>query len=164
MAALARTLLAPGRRHAWPVLLLFLAGFAAPLLTVLLFSFAEPKSFSIWHPPTLENYRTIRGELKQYDVDLADRPEVIAVSKGELPGAAEVRDKLAAETGREVFLFSSVTGEGLSALMQRTYALLTEVRAAEREAENARVRRRHPEQSEGSSVSIELPDSSLRSE
>ena len=62
MTALARSLLAPGRRHAWPVLLLFLAGFAAPLLTVLLFSFAEPKSFSIWHPPTLENYRTIFGE------------------------------------------------------------------------------------------------------
>jgi spermidine/putrescine transport system permease protein len=62
MATLARTLLAPGRRHAWPVLLLFLAGFAAPLLTVLLFSFAEPRSFSIWRPPTLDNYRTIFGE------------------------------------------------------------------------------------------------------
>ncbi len=60
--ALGRTLLAPGRRHAWPVLLLLCLGFAAPLLTVLLFSFAEPKSFSVWHPPTLDNYRSIFGE------------------------------------------------------------------------------------------------------
>ena len=43
----------------------------------------------------IENYRAIRGELKQYDVDLADRPEIVAVSKGELPGAEEVRERLA---------------------------------------------------------------------
>jgi GTPase len=84
----------------------------------------------------IENYRAIRAELQQYDVDLADRPEVIAVSKGELPGAEEVRDRLAKETGREVFLFSSVTGEGLNSLMSRTYELLQESKRAE--AENAK--------------------------
>ncbi|MBA3484125.1 MAG: 50S ribosome-binding GTPase, partial [Pirellulales bacterium] len=81
----------------------------------------------------IENYRAIRAELKQYDVDLADRPEVVAVSKGELPGAEEVRERLAKETGGEVLLFSSVTGEGLNALMTRTYALLQESRQAEAE-------------------------------
>jgi GTP-binding protein len=81
----------------------------------------------------IENYRAIRGELEQYDVDLANRPEILAVSKGELPGANEVRDQLAQETGREVLLFSSVTGEGLNALMSRTYALLQESRRAETE-------------------------------
>lgn len=79
----------------------------------------------------VENYRAIRAELKQYDVDLADRPEVVAVSKGELPGAEEVRERLAQETGDDVLRFSSVTGEGLSALMTRTYALLQESRLAE---------------------------------
>ena len=29
----------------------------------------------------VKNYRAIRAELKQYDVDLADRPELVAVSK-----------------------------------------------------------------------------------
>ena len=85
----------------------------------------------------LENYRTIRSELEHYDVDLADRPEIIAVSKGEMPDAAAVRAKLAEATGREVLLFSSVTGEGLSALMQRTYSVLVESRKAEVEAAKA---------------------------
>jgi GTP-binding protein len=76
----------------------------------------------------LENYRAIRNELRQYDVDLADRPELLAVSKGELPGAEEVRARLAEETGGEVLRFSAVTGAGLSALMTRTYAMLEQAR------------------------------------
>jgi GTPase involved in cell partitioning and DNA repair len=72
----------------------------------------------------IENYRAIRKEVEQYDVDLASRPEIIAVSKGELPGAQEVRERLDQETGREVMLFSSVTGEGLNALMSRKSRLL----------------------------------------
>ena len=78
----------------------------------------------------VENYRTIRSELEQYSEALAQRPELIAVSKGELPGAEEVRRRLAEETGREVLLFSSVTGQGLNALMTRTYAMLEAARAA----------------------------------
>ena len=54
----------------------------------------------------VENYRAIRGELEQYGHDLAERPEIVAVSKAELPGAEEVRQRLADETGREVLLFS----------------------------------------------------------
>jgi GTPase len=76
----------------------------------------------------LENYRTIRAELEQYDVDLAARPEIVAVSKAELPGAAEVRDQLAAEIGRPVLLFSAVTGQGLNDLVRRAYTILNEER------------------------------------
>jgi GTPase len=79
----------------------------------------------------LENYRAIRNELHEYDVNLADRPELVAVSKGELPGADDVRQRLAEETGGEVLLFSSVTGQGLNGLMTRTYQMLEEARAAE---------------------------------
>jgi GTP-binding protein len=78
----------------------------------------------------VENYRAIRGELRQYGADLADRPEIVAVSKGELPGAEEVRRLLAEEIGVDVLLFSSVTGQGLNALMSRTYAMLEAARAA----------------------------------
>src|SRR6185295_5803087 len=35
----------------------------------------------------LTNYRTIRHELKEYDVKLGERPEIIAVTKAELPEA-----------------------------------------------------------------------------
>jgi GTP-binding protein len=78
----------------------------------------------------VENYRAIRSELRQHDVNLADRLELVAVSKGELPRAEEVRRRLAEETGGEVMLFSSVTGQGLNALMSRTYELLGEAREA----------------------------------
>lgn len=54
--------LAPGRRHAVPLLLLLLVGFAAPLLAVVWFSFVPPRSFDLWEVLTLENYRTIFAE------------------------------------------------------------------------------------------------------
>ena len=57
-----RRALAPGRRHAVPLLVLLLIGFAAPLLAVVWFSFVPPRSFHLWQPLTLENYRTIFAE------------------------------------------------------------------------------------------------------
>ncbi|WP_442483069.1 GTPase ObgE [Aeoliella sp. SH292] len=77
------------------------------------------------------NYHTIRNELEQHSSELASVPEIIAVSKCELPGAKELAEKLAAETGREVYSFSSVTGEGLNRVLRRTYELLRESRAAD---------------------------------
>jgi spermidine/putrescine transport system permease protein len=56
------SLLAPGRRHAWPLLGLLAIGFLAPLLAILWFSVTPARSFTLWHPPTLENYRTIYAE------------------------------------------------------------------------------------------------------
>ena len=38
------------------------------------------------------------------------------VTKSEIPGASELRDELAKETGREVLLISSVIGDGLKEL------------------------------------------------
>lgn len=76
----------------------------------------------------VENYLSLRQELKLYDIDLADRPEIVAVSKAELPGAEEVRQQLAEASGREVILFSSVTGQGLKELMSKTHDLLMESR------------------------------------
>ena len=49
----------------------------------------------------LENYRTIRQELIEYGHGLADRPELLTVSKAELPGAAEVAQQLSEVAGRE---------------------------------------------------------------
>lgn len=74
----------------------------------------EPIPFDGTDP--LENYRAIRNELLLYNARLEDRPETVVVSKAELPGAAEVRDALAAELGREVLLISAVTGQGLNQL------------------------------------------------
>jgi GTP-binding protein len=65
----------------------------------------------------LANYRAIRREIELYNPELPKRPELIAVSKAELTGSGEVRDRLARELGVEVFAISAVTGQGLSQLV-----------------------------------------------
>lgn len=64
----------------------------------------------------LENYRAIRRELQQYNDQLGQRPEIVVVTKCELPGAAEVCQLLTDELQREVLLISAVTGQGLNQL------------------------------------------------
>lgn len=80
----------------------------------LLVHLVEPAPIDGTEP--LENYRHIRQELVQYSASLGQRPEILAVTKAELPGAEEVRQQLADETGREVLLLSAVTGQGLDVL------------------------------------------------
>ena len=90
--------------------------------TRLLIHLVEPMPSDGTEP--LENYRTIRHELQQYAIDLSDRPELIVVSKGELPGADSVRDHLAEELGRPVLLISAATGRGLHDLVRQTADML----------------------------------------
>ena len=73
-----------------------------------------------------ENYLRIRDELIQYNEQLGQRPEVIVISKAELPGATEARDEFAAALGRDAFLISSVTGQGLNQLTRAISELLRE--------------------------------------
>jgi GTP-binding protein len=72
----------------------------------------------------VENYRAIRNELLHYGHGLAERPEIIAVSKAELPGAGDVQQRVAEATGRDVLLFSSVTGQSLDRLLHEAHAKL----------------------------------------
>ncbi len=65
----------------------------------------------------LTNYRAIRDELVMYDASLGARPEIVVVSKCELPGAEEVRGALAAELSRDVLAVSAATGLGLDSLV-----------------------------------------------
>jgi GTP-binding protein len=64
----------------------------------------------------IENYRAIHSELEQYDHGLGARPEIVVVTKCELPGAADVQQQLAEVLQREVLLISAVTGKGLNQL------------------------------------------------
>lgn len=74
----------------------------------------------------LENFRTIRSELKQYDIKLSERPEIVVVTKAELPGASEMREIIAAEAGTPVILISAVTGQGLNDLTRTISQKLAE--------------------------------------
>jgi len=65
----------------------------------------------------LANYFAIRQELAAYGARLAERPEIVVVTKADLPLASEIRDRLAAEVSRPVLLISAVTGQGLRELV-----------------------------------------------
>ena len=74
----------------------------------------------------IENYRNICGELKKYNESLVQRPEIVVVTKCELPDADAVRKALVENTDKEVHLISAVTGKGLQELIRK----ITEVLAS----------------------------------
>jgi GTP-binding protein len=77
----------------------------------------------------LANYRAIRREIDLYSPVLAQKPEVVAVSKSELTGAGEVRERLERELMKPVLSISAVTGQGLAALVGAVSECLSDVLA-----------------------------------
>jgi GTP-binding protein len=78
----------------------------------------------------LHNYQVIRRELELHSKALANKPEVLAVSKAELTGSEEVRERLERELGREVLAVSAVTGQGLAQLVGKVVERLAEEQTA----------------------------------
>ncbi len=74
----------------------------------------------------LENYQAIRDELQMYNPELVDRPELIVVTKNELPGADIVLEDLSGSLDSQVRSISAVTGNGLGALIGAMSAALAE--------------------------------------
>ncbi len=72
----------------------------------------------------IRNYQVIRNELSEYSQELAKRPEILVVSKSELPEAANIRSELATLSRTEILMISAVTGQGLSDLVYRISELL----------------------------------------
>lgn len=75
----------------------------------------------------VENYLQIREELRLYDEELAARPEIVVVTKSELPDADAAAELLEERIGRPVLKISAVTGRGLPQLLQATIRLLDEL-------------------------------------
>lgn len=69
----------------------------------------------------LENYRTIRAELKAYGRGLAERPEILVATKADVwaegPDAPELLRRLGQVADRGVHPVSAVTGQGLGPLL-----------------------------------------------
>jgi len=82
----------------------------------------EPEPVDATDP--LENYQAIQQELVEYNQVLARRPQLVAVTKAELPSAVEVQQRLADVVDSTVLLISAVTGEGLNVLTGRIAQLL----------------------------------------
>lgn len=79
----------------------------------------------------VEDLKTIDCELKHYSADLAERPQVIAANKLDLPESREHLEAVkayGAQQGREVFPISAATGEGTRALLYAVWAFVKEAR------------------------------------
>jgi GTP-binding protein len=76
----------------------------------------------------VENYATIRNELIQYSPALADRPELLVITKMDVTGAQEAHARITAELCRDALAISAVTGQGIPQLIHRVVALLAEQR------------------------------------
>ncbi len=83
----------------------------------------------------IDNYHQICRELELYDESLARRPEIVIVSKCELPDAAPAAELLREVLDRPVLEISAVTGKGLPELFNRILELLRQHQEAE-EAES----------------------------
>lgn len=77
----------------------------------------------------IDNFRVIRKELEQYNSELAARPEIVVVSKSEIPESQEVFEQLAKEVDSEVMCISAVTGDGLNRLIRRVSNELSQAKA-----------------------------------
>jgi GTPase len=80
----------------------------------------------------LDDYEVIRHELRSFSSELAERPELIALTKADLPEVRAAHPELArafAERGQHLHLISAATHEGSEALMQ---ALSRELGATQR--------------------------------
>jgi GTP-binding protein len=96
------------------------------------------------------DYLALRHELQAFDPELAARPEIIALSKADLPEVreafTELKERFAAE-GKPLLLVSAATGEGVNEVLR---ALWTHVGGEER---LGRVRRKpRAEEKEGESL------------
>ncbi|MHC4399959.1 MAG: GTPase ObgE [Planctomycetota bacterium] len=86
----------------------------------------EPGPLDGTDPPA--NYHAIRHELVRYDQRLGRRPEIVAVTKADLPEADRARRRLADALDRPVLLISAVTGQGLNDLLAQITAALEQRR------------------------------------
>ncbi len=66
----------------------------------------------------LDNYLAIREELEKYSKNLADKPEIIIVSKMDLDPDGERLEEFQRKINKKVFSISSVSGLGLDSLKE----------------------------------------------
>ena len=75
----------------------------------------------------LDNYEQIRQELEKYNPQLTERPEILCVTKAELPDAETCAELLRKTSGRDVHLISAVTGRGIARLHEMVIQRLNEL-------------------------------------
>src|SRR5919202_1305388 len=106
-------------------------------------------------PDALEAYRVVRGELEAYKPELATKPEIVAANKLDLPGAREGFERLrSALPDREVIGISTITNEGIPALLAAVARRLASLPREPERPSGVRVYRLAPEEEEGFQVEV----------
>jgi GTP-binding protein len=94
----------------------------------------------------LADFDTVNAELQEYEVNLLDKPMLIALNKSDIPEAQDRIPSLTSELekrGYPVFPISAASGNGVPSLMQATAALLRELEQRAAEEEKPQERRRY---------------------
>jgi GTP-binding protein len=83
----------------------------------------------------VEQFRIVQDELSAYGGGLDEKPQIVALNKGDLLGqelmediAEQLRDEADVE---DVFIISGATGEGVPALLDAVLPLLGQARVAD---------------------------------
>ena len=69
----------------------------------------------------VSNYKTIRNELKSYNVDLKNKPEIVVLNKSDLlenEDIKKVKKSLMKITKNKIYIISTITNEGIDELKQ----------------------------------------------
>ena len=80
-------------------------------------------------------YRTIRNELEAYGHGLDEKPEIVALSQANTPDAEARTQKGAAlqsACGREPFVLSAISGEGMTSALRALTRIIVEAEEAEK--------------------------------
>jgi len=74
----------------------------------------------------VSDYRALREELARYSPELAEKPEILAVNKADLPDAEAAAELIEEALGRPVLRISGVSGAGVSGVLDQVVQLLAE--------------------------------------
>ncbi|MBR2762307.1 MAG: GTPase ObgE [Solobacterium sp.] len=89
-----------------------------------------------WERDPIEDYRIINEELRQYDEELASRPQIVAANKMDTDESEEMIVKFReAYPDLEVFEISTLTKTGIDAVLYRAMAEIEAAREKEKEEE-----------------------------
>ena len=87
----------------------------------------------------LADYATIRNEIALYDPALAERPEIVALNKVDLPTARDQAQTLKSRfEGRQVVEISGATTEGTRELVQLLQRMLNEAKSSSEAREESK--------------------------
>ncbi|HRW12172.1 MAG TPA: GTPase ObgE [Syntrophomonas sp.] len=93
-----------------------------------------------------EDLRILQQELQLFNPELAKRPYLIVANKMDIPGADERFAALKKVHGDKVLAISAASGQGVSELTEKTYALLQSIPRQEAPPEEVRVIRRYEDE------------------